>query len=177
MIPLKQFPIIPESSLRMVSRPVTTKEFATRLKELILAQFPTTGALAVAAPQIGILKRASVIQLPSTKEFLFICNPEIVEQEEEFIFHGEGCLSFPKKHKDTVRYNQVKVKYFDENLEERTIVAEGLEAVIFQHEIGHLNGDLFFDHVRKPITVEKLPGRNEPCTCGSGKKFKKCHGG
>jgi len=86
-------------------------------------------------------------------------------------------LSFPGCHKSTVRFSRVKVRYFDENLEERTVVVEGLEAVIFQHEIDHLNGVLFKDHVRKPIRVEKVPGRNEPCVCGSGKKFKKCHGG
>lgn len=177
MIPLKQFPIVEESSLRLMSRPVVDKDFAVELKELILAQFPTTGALAVAAPQIGILKRASVIQLPSTKEFLFICNPEIVEQEDEFVFDGEGCLSFPGCHRSTVRYRRVKVKYFDEALEERTVIAEGLEAVIFQHEIDHLNGVIFRDRVRKPVRVVQVPGRNEPCTCGSGKKFKKCHGG
>jgi peptide deformylase len=115
--------------------------------------------------------------MPRSNTFTLICNPEILSQEDEFVMTGEGCLSFPKKHKDTVRYRTVKVKYRDENFEERTVVAEGIEAVVFQHEIGHLNGELFFDRVAKPYRATPVQGRNEKCACGSGKKFKKCHGG
>ena len=70
-----------------------------------------------------------------------------------------------------------KVKFRDENFEERTVMAENIEAIVFQHEIDHLNGVLYKDRVQKPYRAEPVQGRNEPCACNSGKKFKKCCGG
>ena len=177
MIRAKDFPIYDEACLRTPCNPVLDVEHAQQLYKQLEEQFPKTGALGVACPQIGIHVKASLIRMPNSERFTLICNPEILEQEDEFVMAGEGCLSFPKDFRNTVRYKTVKVRYWDENFEERTVRAEGIEAVVFQHEIDHLNGILHKDRVQKPIRVEPKQGRNELCACGSGKKFKKCHGG
>lgn len=191
MIKLKEFPIYDESFLRQKSEPVENEMEALYIEAKLYELFPKTGAHAVAAPQIGMLKRAFLVKLPSNGEMLYVVNPEILSAEEPFMFRGEGCLSFPKKHKDTQRFKSLKVKFqyldkrnetedtIDVKLEERIAILSDVEAVIFQHEIDHLNGVLFKDHAQDHTIVSTAPkiGRNEPCHCGSGKKFKKCHGG
>lgn len=177
MIDQKDFPIYSEGCLRTPCQPVTCAEEARHLYAELEEMFPKTGALGVACPQIGIHSKASLIRMPASEKFLFICNPEILEQEDEFVLGGEGCLSFPNDMRSTVRYRNVKVKYRDENFEERIVQAEGIEAVVFQHEIDHLNGILYKDRVLQPYRAEPVQGRNEKCACGSGKKFKKCCGG
>ena len=177
MIKLKQFPIYSEQFLRKPCKPVVDAQEAKELVAKILDKYPEEGALGVACPQIGIHKQAFVMRLQSEDTAIFVCNPEIVEQEEPFIFNNEGCLSFPGKRKNTVRYKRVKVKYRDERFEERTVLADDVEAVIFQHEIDHLNGVLYKDRVQQSPKAKVKIGRNEPCSCNSGKKYKKCCGG
>ena len=177
MIKTHEFPIYTEAFLREPCEPVRDASHARALYGLLEEQFPSKGAFGVACPQIGIHAKASLMKLPGAERFTFMCNPEILEQEDEFIFCGEGCLSFPRDHRNTVRFKRVKVKYWDENFEERIITAENVEAVVFQHEIDHLNGILYKDRVQKPYRAEPVQGRNEPCACGSEKKFKKCCGG
>jgi len=168
MIKLKEFPLYSETELRLPCDKVSNKEEAQELKEKLHAQFPETGALSVACPQIGIHKKAFLAIMPSTKQWFFACNVEIYDQEEPILFKDESCLSFPGKPKDTLRFNRVYVKYRDENFEERKVVAEKLEAAIFQHETDHLNGILYKDHVIKPqVNTKKKTGRNEPCPCNS----------
>ena len=186
MININQFPIFEESFLRQVSEPIKDWQEARDLKYHLFDQFPENGGYAVAAPQIGILKRATLIRLPSGGgDYLFMCNPEIVYGEEEFIFKGEGCLSFKNIYLNTKRFYRIKVKfqeYTNNDWEERTAIFENLEAVIVAHEIDHLNGILFFDREYKiePIkrTTRKI-GRNDLCPdClkdGINIKYKKCN--
>jgi len=177
MIKLKEFPLYPEAELRMPCDKVANREEAQKLKKELSEQFPEAGALAVACPQIGIHKQAFLAKMPNDKQWLFACNLEIYDREEQFLFRDESCLSFPGQQMDTLRFNRVYVKYRDENFEERRVIAEKLEAVIFQHEVDHLNGILYKDRVIKPHISSKKIGRNEPCPCSSGKKYKKCCGG
>ena len=180
MIKLGKFPILDESFLRGVSIPVENTEEAEHLKEKLLQYFPTTGAYAVAAPQIGLQSRAFLAKLPAkrrgdTAKWVFCCNPEILDKYEPITFTGESCLSFPNKPKNTDRFKYIKAKYYDENLEERIAILEDLEAVIFQHEIDHLNGVLYFDHTQCTTVKNTIKvGRNASCPCNSGKKYKKC---
>lgn len=177
MIELKDFPIYDEIDLRQVSLPVVSNKEILGLNMVLERNFPRTGGYAVTCVQVGLLKRAFLARFPNSQELTLVCNPEIIYKEEEFLMRNEGCLSFPKQYKDTIRYNRVKVKYLDNYWEERIVIAEGIEAVIFQHEIDHFDGILWKDRVAKPVVVDKKQGRNELCNCGSGKKFKKCHGG
>jgi peptide deformylase len=179
MINVKDFPRSSEQFLRQSSELIKTVEEAKTAKDKLLYYFPESNAHAVAYPQIGVLKQATLIRLPSTKEFLLMCNPEIVSLEDEFVYIGEGCLSFPKTYLNTKRFRYTKVKYHDEQLEERLAVFEGIEAIIVQHEYDHLNGVLFFDRENKIEPMRRSTpkiGRNDPCTCGSGLKWKRCHG-
>jgi len=99
----------------------------------------------LAAPQVGVLKRVVVI---NTEEgLLSFINPEIIEKSKETITFKEGCLSLQGVWIDVVRSNKVKVRALDEKGEEVELMAEGILAVIFQHEIDHLDGKLFIDRI------------------------------
>jgi len=120
-----------------------------------------------------------------------LINPEILEVEDEFIFSNEGCLSFPRVYINTNRYRQVLINNHvidgDELRKETQSYyyqpgdnnSDDLLCIQVQHEIDHFNGILFQEHKseEQSITVvnssEKI-GRNDPCPCGSGKKYKKC---
>lgn len=175
MIKLSEFPILPEDELRLKSKHVNTKEEAEEINEMLMSSFPETGAYAVAAPQIGLLARAFVAKLPETDTLQFFCNPVITDEYDTITFPNEGCLSFPGKNKHTHRYKYIVMEYLDENFEQKKVVASDLEAVIFQHEVDHLNGILYFDK-KADLTVRNTNkiGRNEACPCKSGKKYKKC---
>jgi peptide deformylase len=99
-------------------------------------------------------------------------NPIIEERDGELKrCPGEGCLSLPGVRVDTVRYEQVTAKWFDyDRKEEQRAVFYGFEAQVVQHELDHLDGLLITDRKFSQTKV----GRNDPCPCGSGKKFKKC---
>jgi peptide deformylase len=80
-------------------------------------------------------------------------------------------MSFPGKFIETVRFSRVLIK--DDSTEEVREFS-GLKAQAVQHEIAHMNGELFYDYEKKASKKVEMVGRNEPCNCGSGKKAKKC---
>lgn len=103
-----------------------------------------------------------------------VLNPNIYDKIDPIIFAGEGCLSFPGMHFNTDRFNQISVTFDDYDTGKAVkAVLYGTEAIIFQHEFDHCAGITIEDreHHNKPKV-----GRNEPCPCGSGKKYKKCCG-
>ena len=149
----------------------------------------------MAANQVGIDAAVAVVNV---REPIVLINPEIVSRETEIPFY-EGCLSFPGKGVNTKRYETVEVT--SDNVDGSIIFscvdtgeeARGtwesekhtyqvkdrdlriLEAVCVQHEIDHLNGLVCMDRkIDTTYRAEKKPGRNEPCYCGSGRKYKKC---
>ena len=107
---------------------------------------------ALAANQVGIQKRIFYARFPKkdggVTEMVFI-NPKIIEKEEKFINRQEGCLSFPGLRIDTDRYIYIGVAYFDEKFEQKTIMAQDLEAIIIQHECDHINGMTIFSRKHK----------------------------
>ena len=148
--------------------------------------------IGLAANQVGIDARVAVLNV---REPIILINPEIISKTNEIPYY-EGCLSFPKKGCHTKRYETIEVTTAQE---EGTLIFSGiqvdetgkgtwedgkakqnrelrtLEAVCVQHEIDHLNGMRILDRVvDTTIRVEKKPGRNEKCYCGSNKKYKKC---
>ena len=176
-------------------RRVTLEEgekIATELFEILSKRKDGIG---LAANQVGIDAAVAVVNV---REPIVLINPEIVSRETEIPFY-EGCLSYPGKGVNTKRYETVEVK--SDNVDGTMIFSgvdtgektkgsweqEGktyqvkdrdlrtLEAVCVQHEIDHLNGVRCLDRaVDTTYRSEKNPGRNEPCHCGSGKKYKKC---
>ncbi len=103
------------------------------------------GGVGLAAPQVGILKRLIVIDVSEEgNEPVILINPEIIQTDGEQI-GDEGCLSVPGKVGTVSRPDYVKVKAYNEKMEEYTIEGTGLLARAFCHEIDHLNGKLYID--------------------------------
>ncbi len=157
--------------LHMISRPVNPKAESLGLLfeqlERGLAESIRPG-IGLAAIQLSIPRQAFIIKLPN-KDVIKIWNPEIMEWGEEEILIGEGCLSLPATfNRSVARKTELTLK----NGDGRTYVLEGMEAIVAQHEMAHLRGRLLID---EPIRNQKV-GRNEPCSCNSGKKWKKCCG-
>lgn len=123
----------------------------------------------LAAVQIGILLRYAWFEYkgPNNKSYdMELINPSIVKLSQAVILPKEGCLSIPDKWFRTMRYNHIV--YTNDGL---TYQASGKLAIIIQHEVDHMDGVLCSSRVIRE--GEKI-GRNEPCPCGSEKKYKKC---
>jgi len=176
---IKDFPeiVTNEKVLREVSR-VTTKEECEDIKiwdKLRNALSKTDNGVGLSAVQIGYPIRVALAILENKKKRYQLCllNPEVLDKSEKtFKFKKEGCLSFPGEY--TNRHKWIKVK--DEL--NGTITYTGFESVVLQHEIDHMDGLTMHDRKVDDTFVRESPkvGRNDPCTCGSGKKFKKCCG-
>lgn len=145
--------IIPDKRLRAKSEPVKTVDKS--LRALIDDMFETMYAapgIGLAAIQIGVSKRVVTMDLAKKDEpkqpQVFI-NPEVVWTSEEKATYEEGCLSIPEYYEEVERPKSVKVKFFDLDLKPQEIEADGLLATCLQHEIDHINGVLFIDHISK----------------------------
>ena len=144
---------LPDKRLRLVSEPV--KHVDAGIKKLVDDLFETMYAapgIGLAAVQIGILKRLFTMDL-SKKESdhqpqVFI-NPEIIWTSAEKTTREEGCLSIPEYYEEVERPSKVKVKFLDLDGKPHEIEADGLLATCIQHEVDHINGVLFIDHISK----------------------------
>jgi peptide deformylase len=140
----------PDPELKKKSAPVTVINEKTR--ELILDMAETmydAPGVGLAAPQIGVHQRIVVIDVSAkdeAPELIVAINPVIIHAEGES-YEEEGCLSVPKYAANVRRHERVVVKALNLEGEEITCKAEGLLAVAFQHEIDHLDGILFIDHI------------------------------
>jgi peptide deformylase len=108
--------------------------------------------IGLAAIQIGVPKRVIVMDLARPEDEpapQYFVNPEILWSSEETAPYEEGCLSIPDIHEDVERPARVRVRYLDELGNRHEIDADGLLATCIQHEIDHLNGTLFIDHISK----------------------------
>ena len=107
----------------------------------------------LAAPQVGVSKRVIVLDYATEedaeKKPMYLVNPEIIWKSEETIIFCEGCLSLPDQRADIERYEKIRVHFIDYYGNEREILAGGLLAVILQHEIDHLDGILYIDHLSR----------------------------
>ena len=149
----KKILILPDPILRKVSEPISS--VSTEIKKLMDDMLETMYAapgIGLAAVQIGILKRVIVIDLSKENEKknpLFIINPEISYKSKELVSYEEGCLSIPNQFAEVKRPSSCKVNFLDYNGKKKEMNAEGLLATCIQHEIDHLNGVLFIDHLSK----------------------------
>ncbi len=118
------------------------------LPHLFATMYKAPG-IGLAAPQVGVKLRVTVVDLQpeNTRAPIVLINPEVVAASDELFTREEGCLSLPGHYADVTRPARVKVRYQDETGARREIEAEGLLAACLQHEIDHLDGVLFVDHL------------------------------
>ncbi len=178
--------------LRKKSETITSVFEAKGLLQLLQQELEKHQfGVGIAAIQIGIPKKVAIIRAKNGG-FISIINPEVVDTQEEFTFTNEGCLSIPNVFVNVKRYKQLVIKnhvidgdvfreelqYFYHDDDYKYSKSINLECVSAQHQVDLLNGILNVDKKieNKPIVGASKPSRNDPCPCGSGKKFKKCCG-
>lgn len=148
---LREIKTYPDPILATTCVPVEEIDGETRTlaQDMIETLYQANG-LGLAAPQVGSTLRLIVVDLREDEQQrgnpLVVVNPEICEASGEIV-HQEGCLSVPEYYADVRRAENVVVKGRDLEGREFTLEAQGIMAVCFQHEIDHLNGTLFLDHL------------------------------
>ena len=158
-----QIIVAPDSRLNKISEKVEVidNSILSILDEMLECMYKNNG-IGLAAPQVGILKRLIVIDCSDNKDikkpFKFI-NPEIIKSSKNVSEFEEGCLSLPSQYAKVYRPSTITLKY--ESIEGLICEKEfiGIESTCIQHEIDHLNGKLFVDHIsklKKNIIIKKL---------------------
>ena len=159
----------PDPRLKKKSLPIASVDAGVRqLMDDMLETMYAAPGIGLAAPQIGELRRVVVLDIDREDVKtgpLFMANPEIVEASDEDVSYEEGCLSVPDHYSDVVRPAKVTVRYLDRDGETRELACDGLLATCVQHEIDHLDGVLFIDHIsslkRNMILRKLLKARKE----------------
>ncbi len=155
--------IAPQPVLKTPTEPVAAIDDAIRhLLDDMLATMYAAPGIGLAAPQVGVGKRLCVVDVAGKDEPprpLFLVNPTVLEASAERDVAEEGCLSLPELYADVERPAAVRVGYLDRDGEPRELDAEGLLARCLQHEIDHLDGVLFVDHLsmlKRRMLLRKL---------------------
>lgn len=143
--------IVPDPILKARARPVTQQDMK-QVRELLPRMFASmyrAPGIGLAAPQVGVGLRFIIVDLmPDEKPNpMALINPEVLTRSEELATREEGCLSLPGQYAEVTRPARVKVRYTDAEGAKRQVDAEGLLAACLQHEIDHLDGVLFVDHL------------------------------
>nr|WP_316651967.1 peptide deformylase [uncultured Gellertiella sp.] len=150
---IKPLIILPDPLLRQVSEPVERIDSdSLRLVTDMLDTMYDAPGIGLAAIQVGVPRRLLVIDVSKEGEDrqpLVFFNPEIVASGEARSVYEEGCLSIPDYYAEVERPAAVTVKYLDRDGKDQLIEADGLLATCLQHEIDHLNGTLFIDHISR----------------------------
>ena len=158
-------PIItaPDPRLKVKARPVPAVDARVRrlMDDMLETMYQAIG-IGLAAPQVGVASRVLVIDVARDGEKpqpMRIANPEILWRSDELMVNNEGCLSLPEHYAEVERPSAIRLRYLDHENEIREIEAKGLLATCLQHEIDHLDGTLFVDHVsalKRGIILRKL---------------------
>lgn len=162
ILPIK---IAPDAVLKQVAQPVTevTDDIRTLLDDMLETMYNAHG-IGLAANQVGVLKRVIVVDVEQENHHepgnpIKMVNPELVTTSEDMFTYQEGCLSFPQQYGDVNRPATITLRYLDENGKQQEMQADGLLATCIQHEIDHLDGINFVDHLSKlkrDMIVKKL---------------------
>lgn len=143
---------VPDPILRQVATPVDEITDGVRqlLDDMAATMYDAPG-IGLAAPQINVSQRLVVIDCgkDDAPELYKMVNPEIISLSDKRAVLEEGCLSIPNQTADVERPADVTVQYLDETGVRQTLTADGLLAACIQHEIDHLNGVLFIDHISR----------------------------
>lgn len=139
----------PDKRLRKVAQPVekVDKEIKNIIEQMFFTMYEEKG-IGLAATQVNIHKRIIVIDVSENKnEKIFLINPQIISLSKDLDTMEEGCLSVPGFYESVSRPKTIKVSSLDIDGKQIEFEAEGLLATCIQHEIDHLNGKLFVDHI------------------------------
>lgn len=165
-MPILPIVIAPDPVLKQVAKPVekVDDEIRTLLNNMLESMYNAHG-IGLAANQVGVLKRVIVVDVEQDRgnhipgKPIKMVNPEILTSSPEISVYQEGCLSFPQQFSDVERPAEITVRYLDENGKQQEIKASGLLATCIQHEIDHINGINFVDHISKlkrDMIIKKL---------------------
>ncbi|MCD1264893.1 peptide deformylase [Shinella sp. AETb1-6] len=150
---IKPLIILPDPILRQVSQPIETVDGEVKkLADDMLETMYDAPGIGLAAIQIGVARRMLVLDVSKDgedKQPLVFINPEIVSATDARSVYEEGCLSIPDYYAEVERPAAIKVRHLDRDGKEQLTEADGLLATCLQHEIDHLNGVLFIDHISK----------------------------
>jgi peptide deformylase len=150
---LREIITAPDSRLKVISKPVAGVDDALRaLMDDMLETMYAAPGIGLAAIQVGVPKRVIVMDIaregePPTPRYFV--NPEIVWASDETAVYEEGCLSVPEIYDGVERPARCRIEYLDYDGKKRVMEADGLLATCIQHEIDHLNGVLFIDHLSR----------------------------
>lgn len=147
----------PHPILRKVSLPVEDFSLMLKLKDKMVDSMRESRGIGLAAPQVGISLRLFVMDIyheGSISETMILINPEILNKKGVAAIE-EGCLSIPGKNILVDRSEEVEVKYFNEQGEEKVRKFDGIPAICVQHELDHLNGVLMTDYLRREDEILK----------------------
>jgi len=161
----------PDPRLKMKAKPVAAVDDQVRrlMADMLETMYAAPG-IGLAAIQVGVPKRVIVMDLhrgDEPKEPRFFVNPEIVWASDELQLYEEGCLSVPVIYDEVERPSKVRIRYLGYDGQPVEEDAEGLFAVCIQHEMDHLEGVLFLDHLSRlkrdrAIARVKKAGKDEP---------------
>lgn len=145
--------VAPDARLKVVSEPVAAVDAEVRrlMDDLLDTMYDAPG-VGLAAPQVGVAKRVIVVDVAREGEAakpLRMANPELIAASDETAAYEEGCLSLPDQYAEVRRPTRCTVAYLDYDGAAQRLDAEGLLATCVQHEMDHLDGILFVDHVSK----------------------------
>ena len=153
----------PDPRLKLIAKPVDKVDDSTRafLDDMLETMYASEG-IGLAATQVGDLRRMLVLdvaQKDGGKEPMFFINPEITWESDDKNIYMEGCLSLPGHFAEVKRPKKVKIKFIDYHGKSQEIEADELLATCIQHEIDHLDGIVFVDHIsmiKRDIILRKL---------------------
>jgi peptide deformylase len=150
---LRDIIIVPDKRLRLISEPVPAVDAEVRrlVEDMFETMYHAPG-IGLAAIQVGVPRRIITLDLAKDgdpKEPRVIINPEILWRSDEKATYEEGCLSIPEYYEEVERPAQVKVRFLDLEGTPHEVEANGLLSTCLQHEIDHLNGVLFIDHISR----------------------------
>jgi peptide deformylase len=155
--------VAPDPRLKVKAKRVAAVDGEVRrlMDDMLETMYQAPG-IGLAAPQVGSTLRVIVVDCAregEPKQPYKIANPEILWQSEELATYNEGCLSLPEHYADVTRPAEIRLRYLDEQNEVRELHAKGLLATCIQHEMDHLEGVLFVDHIsplKRNIILRKL---------------------
>jgi len=150
---IRQILTAPDKRLRQISEPVSQVDDALRalMDDMLETMYDAPG-IGLAAIQVGEPLRVIVMDLAGEGEEpqpRYFVNPEIIDPSEDVNVYEEGCLSVPEYFDEVERPSRCRIKFLDYDGKEQTIDAEGMLATCIQHEMDHLEGVLFIDHLSR----------------------------